>query len=340
MSIEKYLSQDKFEKIVFAQGNQPMVFFSSGEKLSTSELELESSDIFSELKSLELKELVIDKLPIGISKTIFFRFGLSFELKCYKFLDNFKFEISKINSSQDKDLNNFFVPGYVKEWAHSKRGVLFFYGESKELVDEIQLSFIKERGLNKPGSSLILTENDPELISRQDHFYTFTNDNKFLETVDTGLLDFTTYLLSKNFNQYTPFKILELSQTSSLITLSSIWRDFDKFWYSFKTWFGSETDLRSLLMQETLGFVGVKTVRNKNGKKIPFFEVTPFDQSGDSKVTDDNLSAFRQAGLSYNQSLYNLLIRREIELSEAYMVSTDPEALSLMLDKSEVLDGY
>lgn len=340
MNIEKYISQENFEKLVFAQGNQPVVFLSTGEQTNISELSLEGSDVTSALKSLEIKEFSFNDLPLGVFNTVFFRHGHAFSLKSYKFSDNIKFEISKVKSTQDRDLSTFFVPGYVKEWAHANKGILFFYGESKSLVDEIRLSFIKERGLNKSGSSLVFRESDPELISRSDHFYTFTDDNSFLDSVDTGLLDFTTYSLSKNFNQFSPVKILELSQTFSLITLSSVWRDFDKFWYSFKTWCGQETELRNLIMQETLGFVGVKTVDNKNGRRIPFFEVTPFDQSARTEISEKNLNTFRNSGLSYNQSLYNLLIRREVELAEAYRVSTDPEELGAMLDKSEVLNGY
>lgn len=340
MNIEKHIGQDKFKKLVLAQGNPPVVFLSTGEYSSVSQLSLEKNEVLSFLKDLELKELSIKNLPHGFSKATFFRHGNKFLLKTYNFTDNLKIEILKIESEIEKDLNSFFVPGYVKEWAHANKGILFFYGESKNLVDEIRLSFIKERGLKKPGASLVFRENDPELISRDDHFYTFTNDNDVLDSLDTGLLDFTTYSISKNFNQFDPFKILELSQNASLITLSSVWRDFDKFWYSFKSWFGQDTELRGLIMQETLGFVGVKTVLNKDGKFIPFFEVIPFDQSGYKKITEENLDDFRKSGLSYNQSLYNLLIRREVELAEAYRVSTDPESLGAMLDKSEVLNGY
>ena len=91
-------------------------------------------------------------------------------------------------------------------------------------------------------------------------------------------------------------------------------------------------ELKKLLLQETLGFVGVKTITDVHGAKRSIFEVMPIEKEAQRS---DSLSvkSFDKSGLTFNQFLYSMLLKREIGLKEAYSCSLDPEGLNVLLDE-------
>jgi hypothetical protein len=156
-------------------------------------------------------------------------------------------------------------------------------------------------------------------------------------------VDFDTYMLSEDFHLYEPLKLLRLVEKNSLVMVKSPWSSLEKFLFVFNKWAENSKELTKILLSETLGFVGVKSVIDIHNAKRPIFEVTSVEeqeQEEDSTTSSTlNASMFQGKNLSFNQYLYSMLIRREVSLKQAYSASLDPEGLNYLLDKSDQAYG-
>jgi Tfp pilus assembly ATPase PilU len=334
MNIESYIERDGFKKLVLAQGNRPIIFLENGDLDYLSELVLDHDEIALALKALGFEE----HLNSFSTESTFYKNGCEFLVKCLRFKDSLKVEVLRVEDLHSESLNSLNLPGYVTDWAQARKGLIFFYGPDYNVLDEVRLSFLQERASNVKGSTLIVRGHDPRLLGLKGHFFTVTQDESFLNEDEFKSLDFNAYMLSKDFHLYDPLKLLRLVEKGALILIQSPWTSLDKFLFSFNSWTSENKDLKRILLQETLGFVGARSITDIHKAKRPIFEVMPVEEDIEN---EKNLTAksFGKTGLTFNQFLYSMLLKREISLKEAYSSSIDPEGLNSLLDESDSLNG-
>lgn len=334
MNIESYIERDGFKKLTLAQGNRPVVFLENGELDYLSELVLDKDEIELTLKAAGL-EVHLESFS---TESTFYKNGCEFLVKSLCFPDSIKVEVSRVESLHSESLRNLNLPGYVTDWAQARKGLIFFYGSDYDLLDEIKLSFLQERATHVKGSTLLVRGHDPRLSGLKGHFFTTTQDESFLNEEDFRSLDFNAYMLSKDFHLYDPLKLLRLVEKGALILIHSPWSSLDKFLFSFNAWTSENKELKRVLLEETLGFVGVRTIMDIHKAKRPIFEVMPVEE-GLKESEQLSARSFDKSGLTFNQFLYSMLLKREISLKEAYSCSLDPEGLNILLDESDSLSG-
>lgn len=334
MNIESYIERDGFKKLTLVQGNRPVVFLESGELDYLSELVLDYDEIKLALQAAGLEQH-LDGFNV---ESTFYKNGCEFLVKSLCFSDSIKVEISRVEDMHAEGLKSLNLPGYVTDWAQARKGLIFFYGPDYNVLDEIKLSFLQERASHVKGSTLLVRGHDPKLSGVKGHFFTTTQDESFLNEDDFWSLDFNAYMLSKDFHLYDPLKLLRLVEKGALILVQSPWSSLDKFLFSFNSWTSNNKDLKRILLQETLGFVGARSITDIHQAKRPIFEVMPVEESIES-LSELTAKSFDKSGLTFNQFLYSMLLKREISLKEAYSNSLDPEGLNTLLDESESLNG-
>ena len=335
MDIESYIEWNGFKKLTLAQGNRPVVFLENGEFNCFSELVLDQDEIRLALEGAGLEE----HLEVFSRESTFYKNGREFLVKSLCFPDSIKVEISRVESLHSESLKNLNLPGYVTDWAQSRKGLIFFYGSDYDALDEIKLSFLQERSACVEGSTLLVRGHDPKLSGLKGHFFTTTQDESFLNEEDFRSLDFNAYMLSKDFHLYDPLKLLRLVEKRALILIHSPWSSLDKFLFSFNTWTSGNRELKRILLEETLGFIGVRMITDIHKAKRPIFEVMPVE--GEMQKSEQlSVRSFNKSGLTFNQFLYSMLLKREVSLKEAYSSSLDPEGLNILLDESDSLSGY
>ena len=334
MDIDSYVGRNGFKKLILAQGNRPVVFFENGELDYLSELSLDYDEIKLTLKASGLES----HLNTFSYESTFYKNGNEFLVKSLCFSDALRVEIHKVEILHSESLRNMNLPGYVVDWAQARRGLIFFYGSDYNVLDEIKLSFLQERSSNIKGSTLLVRGHDPKLPGVKGHFFTTTQDENFLNEEEFKSLDFNAYMLSKDFHLYDPLMLLRLVEKGALILIHSPWSSIEKFLFSFNNWTSKNSELKEILLQETLGFVGVKTITDLHKAKRPIFEVLPVEEDI-KKTANLNPRSFDKRGLTFNQFLYSMLLKREISLKEAYSCSLDPEGLNSLIDESDSLSG-
>jgi len=335
MNIDSYLEHAAgVQKLLLAEGNRPVAYFNNDKIEYMSELVLDNGEIRHVLKSLGLES----HLQEITNESLIYKGASQYLVKTLNLNDSIRIEITKNQDVIVSDLNKLSLPGYVADWAQSRKGLIFFYSSDIEVSSNVRYSFIQNRAQNTVGSTLVVSKNSPQISCLKGHSVTLTNDESFLGEDCLNSLDFNTYSLSKDFNTYDPLNLLRLVEKGALILLQSPWSSLEKFIYSLNTWSSQSDGLSKLLLQETLGFVGVKSIFDVHRVKRPIFEVMPLDDeeliSGPLKA-----SSFSGMGLSFNQYLYTLLLKREVSLKDAYSCSLDPEGLNSMIDEGDSVYG-
>jgi|GEM_PF-3629194 len=225
MNIDSYIKRKDFKKIILACGNRPVAYLDDGQGHYLSELVLDKDEILLILDALDLR----DHLEQFKVESRIYKNGNELLVKSFCFSDTIKLEIQKVEHQTTANLSDLSLPGFVTDWTHSKKGLIFFYGNQTEVLEDVQFSFVKERSVNIKGSTLIVNERDPKILGSKNHFFTHTSDEKFMDNENCSDVDFDTYMLSKDFHLYEPLKLLRLVEKNSLVMVKSPWSSLEKW---------------------------------------------------------------------------------------------------------------
>jgi hypothetical protein len=337
MNFSHYLKQvenEPFKKLIFAQGNKPAALLKNGQTKLLSELILYKEDlesILSEIQSFSDQ---------NNSDFIFYLDGHRYKYELLKLQDTISIGVDLLESSVSP-WNNFLIPGYINDWLMSESGILLFYGSDKKLVEKVRLSFVEQRIKKTKGSSLVFSSSHAvDMSSKEDHFLTLSTDEKgFLNCEDS--FEFDSYFFKGDLPSVDFKKVLSFSDRKSFVSLNSFWSQLTSVWSELESSL-KDKHFKHLFAESLVGFIGVTEAESQSGEGHIAFEVLPFTnlknifkfefEEQTQKIND----VLKKEGVSFNQSLQSLVLKRKVTMESAYHVSPDPEELNSFLGEAGV----
>lgn len=324
---------EKVHRFVFAQGNRPAVEGNDGSLTYLSETFLFDEDMASILTEIESS-----KDPS--EPNIFFIDGGRYSFQKLSLKDSAQVYVYPENEV-GLNWNELLIPGYVDDWIEAKSGVVVFYGSDVAFVEKVRLAFSKRRTEVVKGSSVLFTSSlSGSHVSNEGHFLsTSTDEAGFLNTETDFKFDF--YSFNSDLNALGGSRVLRLADKGSFVLINSIWGDLSKVWAELYDAFDSEST-RDFFFESVVGFVGVKQAETKSAEGEVIFEAFPMlssDEIADCSIKEQLKKVkdhVKKDGVSFNQSLHSLVLKRKISLDSAYKISSDPEELNSFLSQSGI----
>jgi|GEM_PF-3285068 len=338
MNFSHYLGlveSERVEQFIFAQGNRPAAKLDDGQIHLLSEVFLFKEDLES------IHDEITDLSSLDAQRRIFYLNGKQFKYEILSLKDSMTVCIKPVQPNE-LDWKTFLTPGYVQDWIESGAGLVVFYGADEELVEEVRLSFAEQRIQRTEGKSLVFSSG-PALneVSEGKHFITSSSDEPgFLEAMEKAP-KFDAYFFKSDLKKIGVEHLVRLSDRGAFVAFNSFWKDIDVVWTELMTSL-DENAYKSFLLDSIIGFVGVRSVKSTDGKKSIVFEALPvkgLKQISNLKSSEqiDKLKKLLKAeGVSFNQSLHSLVLKREISLENAYTASSNPEELNTFLSDSGI----
>jgi hypothetical protein len=336
MNFSHYLGlvkSEKVEQFIFAQGNRPAAKLDDGQTRLLSEVFLFKED----LESIQ-KEILELSGPNYTNKTFYLE-GARFKFEALNLSDSITICIKQIHT-RDWDWKNFLTPGYVQDWIESGAGLVVFYGSDADLVEEVRLSFAEQRIQRIAGKSLVFSSG-PALdeVSDGQHFITSSSDESgFLEKLNESP-KFDAYFFKSDIKTIGGENLVRLSDRGAFVAFNSFWRDIDAVWTDLMSSLGDEF-YKDFVLKSIIGFVGVRAATSSEGKRSVVFEAIPvasLQELSELKKADQIKSLsnlLKTQGVSFNQSLHSLVLKRQISIESAYATSSNPEELNEFLSDS------
>jgi len=337
MNFSHYLKQvesEPFKKLIFAQGNKPAALLKNGQTKLLSELILYKEDLESILDEIQ------NLSDQNTTDFVFYLDGHRYKYELLKLQDTISIGVDLLDSNISS-WDKFLIPGYINDWLMSESGVLLFYGADKKLVEDVRLSFVEQRIKKTKGSSLVFSSSHAvDMSSKEDHFLTLSTDEKgFLNYEDS--FEFDSYFFKGDLKSVDFKKILGFSDRKSLVSLNSFWSQMSSVWSELESSL-KDKHFKHLFAESLIGFIGVTEAESKTGESHIAFEVLPFANLKSIFKFDFEQqiqkieSALKEEGVSFNQSLQSLVLKRKVTVESAYQVSPDPEELNSFLGESGV----
>ncbi len=327
------IKNKKVHKFVFAQGNKPAAQMVDGhiDYLSETFLFKEDMDaIYEEILTF------IDPQD----KSIFFLEGHRFSFQELSLGDTSQIVIYPQKTAEIvwADL---LIPGYVNDWVEAGSGVIVFYGSDVEFLQRIRLSFAQKRTEIVKGSSIVFTSTSSSTyVSKEGHFLTTSiNEDTFLSL--SSKIKFDAYSFKSDILKIGGSKVLRIADKGSLVILNSHWSDISKVWSELYNAFENES-MRDFFFDSVIGLIGVKQADSNNIHGEVVFEAFPM--LNQEKLLTLSLKnqlkevreLVKKEGVSFNQSLHSLVLKRKLSLDSAYKISSDPEELNKFLSECGV----
>lgn len=327
------VKNEKVHRFIFAQGNRPAAELLDGQVEYLSETFLFKEDMKSIMD--EVSGIVDPASP-----TNFFMDGLKYSYKTLTLADTSQIVIYP-KENLEFDWADLQIPGYVNDWAEAQSGILIFYGSDFDFVEKVRLSFAKRRTEVVKGSSIVFSSKRLEnMVSNEGHFLTCSTDEAGFLQADSNM-SFDSYSFVGDPSSLDSGKLLRVADRTALIVMNSYWSDLEKVWSEISRNI-EDDNVRNLFFKNIIGFVGVKKVESQDAQGRVVFEAVPMMQPADfeglsfSEQVTNLKGALKQQGVSFNQSIHSLVIKRKISLDNAYKVSADPEELNRFLSESGV----
>jgi Tfp pilus assembly ATPase PilU len=326
---------EKVKRFIFVQGNRPAAELIEGQIEYLSETFLFKEDMLAILSEIE------SSLDPDAQSDHFFLDGKRFSFKKLILRDSMQITV-KAHEVDALSWSDMQIPGYLNDWLEAKSGLLIFYGSDVNFVESIRMAFSQKRAETLEGSSLVfMSEQSAALSSPEKHFLTASCDEEtFLQKgshIKFGSYSFQGDLLSVGGQ-----KALKTADQGSLVIVNSFWSDIAGVWSDIFKAFDDE-NFRNLFFENVVGFVGVKEVEAvAQGPSSVVFEVLPMPQVNEIQGLSfkDQVQKVKKTlktdGVSFNQSIHSLVIKRKMSLDDAYKASPDPEELNQFLSESGV----
>ncbi len=327
------IDSDSVQRFVFSQGNRPAAEGRDGSLTYLSEAFLFDEDMASIIEEINLCKDSSDS-------DFFILDGKKYSFQKLQLKDSSQVFVYPENK-EEINWNDLLIPGYISDWVESRSGILIFYGSDEAFVEKVRLAFAKKRAEVSRGTSLIFVGSEVEShVSNEGHFLLTSKDEEgFLNQKSNVQFDF--YSFKSDSSVVGLKKTLQLADKGSLILTNSYWGDAAKVWAEVYECFSVQS-LREFFFESTIGFVGVKQAESKNlGSEVIFeaFPVPKHEGLLDLKM-NEQLSLLKKhiqkEGVSFNQSLHSLVLKRKITLDSAYKISSDPEELNTFLSQSGI----
>ncbi len=327
------MKNENVHKFVFAQGNKPAVEMVDGHIDYLSETFLFKEDMDAIHK--EILTFIDPK-----DKSIFFIDGDRFSFQELNLGDTSQIVVYPQEATQIV-WTDLLIPGYVNDWVEAGSGVIVFYGSDTEFLEKIRLSFAQRRTETVKGSSIVFTSTSSNThVSKEGHFLTTSVHEDGFLNLDSKI-KFDTYSFKSNILKIGSLKVLRITDNGSLVILNSHWGDISKVWSELYNAFEDES-MRDFFFNSVIGFIGVKQAGSNNIQGEVVFEAFPmFNQEKLLALPLKNQlkevkALVKTDGVSFNQSLHSLVLKRKLSLDSAYKVSSDPEELNKFLSECGV----
>ncbi len=327
------VGNEKVQRFVFAQGNRPAAEMEDGQVDYLSETFLFKEDmdaIYEEISaSLDTED-----------KSVFFIDGKRFSYQELKLKDTSQILIYP-KETTDLVWTDLLIPGYVNDWVEARSGIIIFYGSDVDFLEQIRLSFSKRRTDVVKGTSIVFSSAlSSEHISQEGHFLTSSIDEDgFLSS--NSQLKFDSYSFNGDVEAVKGKRVLRLADKGSLVILNSHWGDISKVWAELSSAFDDE-NIKNFFFESIVGFVGVKRAESTDVQGEVIFEALPMLRQEElMKLSlQDQIKKVKELvnkdGVSFNQSIHSLVLKRKLSLDSAYKVSSNPEELNKFLSESGV----
>ncbi len=331
MILEDYLNNiQNGQKLVLAQGRSPFILMSNQDKKLISKEVFSRKEIFNLMSYVGLNSTALN------GQNHFYNDGKKYQVKSLILSDNMQLEISLADTSLFT-FSDLVLPGYVFDWAQSNKGLVFFYGSDSEAVRKFSLSFSKFRADQLKGSSLIFNDSDTIFAGRQEHQLMFSEDQSDYLNLKQETKKFDHISYYSEINSSDTKRVMKDVDQNTLVTAPFSWSDVSSVWGELREVFSNDRDMKFML-NNLIGFVGIKSVETQLGQYEYLFEAVPFLKSDTQfykRNFDEQCAEIEkmkeQKGYSFNQSIQALLLKRRIILESAYEASPDPKELNSML---------
>ncbi|MGH1469015.1 MAG: hypothetical protein ACRBBP_09075 [Bdellovibrionales bacterium] len=327
------VGNEKVQRFVFAQGNRPAAEMEDGQIDYLSETFLFKEDmdaIYEEISaSLDLED-----------RSVFFIDGKRFTYQELKLKDTSQILIYP-KETTEMVWTDLLIPGYVNDWVEARSGIIVFYGSDADFLEQMRLSFSKRRTDVVKGTSIVFSSAlSAEQVSSEGHFLTASIDEEGFLSSDSQL-NFDSYSFSGDVSKVDGKRVLRLADKGSLVLLNSHWGDISKVWAELSTAFDDE-NIKNFFFESVVGFVGVKKAESANVQGEVIFEALPMLRQDElmKLPVQEQLKKIKSLvntdGVSFNQSIHSLVLKRKLSLESAYKVSSNPEELNKFLSESGV----
>jgi len=323
----------KVEQFIFAQGNRPAAQLDDGQIHLLSEVFLFKED----LESIQAE--ILNLTGAYSSQKNFFLNGSQFKFEILDLTDCATIHVKPLNE-KEFTWQEFLAPGYVQDWVESGAGLIVFYGADPRLVEDVRLSFAEQRIHRMAGKSLVFSSGPAlDSVSDGEHFISSSSDESGFLTAFDSAPDFDAYFFKSDIEAVGARKLARLTDRGAFVALNSFWSDIDAVWTELFSHL-KDDPFRDLSLKSILGFVGVRSAESADGKRSVVFEALPVSNLHElaSLKKEEQLEKLRlllkNQGVSFNQSLHSLVLKRKISLESAYSSSSQPEELNTFLSES------
>lgn len=323
----------KVHKFVFAQGNRPAAEMLDGQLDYLSETFLFKEDMAA------IHDEILSSLDAD-DKSVFFIDGKRYTYQELKLKDTSQISVYP-KGMDEMSWEDLLVPGYVNDWVEARSGIIVFYGSDASFLEKVRLLFSKKRTEVMSGTSLVFSSAlSADQISKEGHFLTSSTDEKGFLSLESGV-KFDSYIFNTDINAIGGERLLRISDKGSLVAMNSYWGDISKVWAELSNSFETATS-REFFFESVIGFVGVKKADADNSQGEVVFEALPMPKGGSflelsfKEQLQKIKESVKKEGVSFNQSIHSLVLKRKLSLDSAYKVSPDPEELNVFLSESGV----
>ncbi len=327
------VKNEKIHRFIFAQGNRPAVEMLDGQLDYLSETFLFKEDMDSIQREISSSVDAEDK-------SVFFIDGKRYVHQSLELSDTAQICVYP-KGSDDLSWTDLLVPGYVNDWVEARSGIVIFYGSDVHFLEKVRTLFLKRRVELTSGSSLAFSSVlKGDQVSKEGHFLTSSTDEEgFLAS--SASLSFDSYFFNTDINGIGGQKVLRIADKGSMVAVNSYWGDLSKVWAELSGAFSCETS-RRFFFNSIIGFVGVKKADADNSQGETVLEALPmpknklFLEASFTEQLKKIKEAVKKDGVSFNQSLHSLVLKRKLSLDSAYKASSDPEELNFFLSESGI----
>lgn len=327
------VKSENVHRFIFAQGNRPAVEMLDGHLDYLSETFLFKEDM----------ESIQNEISVAVDlddKNVFFIDGKRYVHQSLELSDTAQICIYP-KGLDDQSWMDLLVPGYLNDWVEARSGVVVFYGSDASFLEKVRTLFLKRRIELTSGTSLAFSSAlTGGQVSKEGHFLTSSTDELGFLKEQTDL-NFDSYFFNTDINTVGGEKILRLADKGAFVAINSCWGDLSKVWAELSGAFPSDTS-RDFFFSSIIGFVGIKKADADNIQGETVFEALPMPK--DKSFLDlpfkgqleEIKDLVKKDGVSFNQSLHSLVLKRKLSLDSAYKASSDPEELNAFLSASGV----
>lgn len=332
-------NKERALKFTFVKDNRPFVEYQSADSEALSEVALYSEDL-EEIKKEILS--LSEGAPVN-DRGVFYFSGNKYSYNFLDLQDSSAIEVHFVN--QEKlEWKDFLAPGYLNDWLEAKKGILVFYANQNEALDLFRKEFLSKRASLTLGKSLIFSSRMSEealMSHNEEHFVLASKNEKLFFEEKSASMFFNYYSFERELEDLPLSSVLKLSDKGSLVSIISEWSSLEQVWLQLQALLSSNLQ-KNFFSELILGFVGLKLVESKSGGKDFVFELLPFTEKetllelSPKEQKEKITKLLRVKGISFNQSLHSLILKRRVKLDVAYEASPDPEDLNKMLAASGV----